>query len=68
MQVQYYTMQGAFSGTQYRAGPPLQVCMRLLLATEQSNGLYKSELLKDFVKSDFYNYQLCSAVGVILKL
>lgn len=68
MQAEYYTMQRAFSGTQHRAGPPLDVCMRLLLATEQPNGLYKSELLKDFTKSDFYNYQLFGAVGVILKL
>lgn len=68
MQAQYYTLQRAFSGTQRRVGPPLDVCIRLLLATEQPNGLYKSELLKDFVKSEFYNYQLCGAVGVILKL
>ncbi|QKX54988.1 uncharacterized protein TRUGW13939_02078 [Talaromyces rugulosus] len=68
MQAQYYTFQRAFSGTQSRAGPPLDICMRLLLATEQANGLYKSELLKDFVKSEFYNYQLAGAVGVILKL
>lgn len=68
MQAQYYTMQRAFSGTQRRAGPPLDVCMRLLLATKQPNGLYKSELLKDFVKSELYNYQLCGAVGVVLKL
>lgn len=68
MQAQYYTLQRAFSGTQHRAGPPLDLCQWLLLATEQPSGLFKSELLKDFVKSEFYNYQLCGAVGVILKL
>ncbi|KAJ0425565.1 P-loop containing nucleoside triphosphate hydrolase protein [Aspergillus carlsbadensis] len=42
--------------------------MRLLLATKNDNGLYKSMLLDKFVTSHFYHYQISGAVGIILKL
>jgi SNF2 family DNA or RNA helicase len=42
--------------------------MRLLLATQSENGLYKSVLLENLVTSHFYHYQISGAVGLILKL
>ncbi|KAL2853238.1 hypothetical protein BJY01DRAFT_78302 [Aspergillus pseudoustus] len=65
---EYCVLQRAFSGTDYRSGPPVDLCLRLLLATKQDNGLYRSELLEEFVDSDFYHYQISGAVGIIAKL
>jgi SNF2 family DNA or RNA helicase len=42
--------------------------MRLLLATKNDNGLYKSVLLDKFVTFHFYRYQVSGAVGISLKL
>ncbi|XHG09858.1 hypothetical protein AWENTII_012895 [Aspergillus wentii] len=65
---EYYLHQQAFSGTDNRSGPPLDVCMRLLIAKEGKNGKYKSELLENFVNCSFYHYQVSGAIGLVLKL
>ncbi|CEL03222.1 hypothetical protein ASPCAL04379 [Aspergillus calidoustus] len=64
----YYVLQQAFAGGDNRSGPPVDLCMRLLLATQREDGLYKSPLLEKFVTSHFYHYQISGAVGIILKL
>ncbi|KAI9376377.1 hypothetical protein BJX61DRAFT_538909 [Aspergillus egyptiacus] len=64
----YCNLQRAFSGTEYRSGPPVDICVRLLMATKTETGLYRSELLEGFVKCHFYHYQISGAIGLILKL
>ncbi|KAL3464256.1 hypothetical protein BJX64DRAFT_286678 [Aspergillus heterothallicus] len=64
----YCVLQQACSGTDNRCGPPIDLCMQLLMATKKENGLYKSELLEKFIDTHFYHYQISGAVGVLLKL
>ncbi|KAL2829917.1 hypothetical protein BDW59DRAFT_28313 [Aspergillus cavernicola] len=65
---EYCLLQKAFSGTDNRSGPPVDLCMQLVTATRMENGLYKSELLEGFVVSHFYHYQMSGAIGIVLKL
>ncbi|RDW62917.1 uncharacterized protein DSM5745_10028 [Aspergillus mulundensis] len=67
-EAEYIVLQKAFSGTDNRSGPPVDICLQLLMATEQDHGLYKSEMLAKFTNSQFYHYQISGAVGIILKL
>lgn len=63
----YYVLHGAFSASDSRCGPMLDICLDLLLC-EKSGDKYHSSLLEDFTSSDFYDYQIVGAVGLLLKL
>ncbi|OBT86897.1 hypothetical protein VE02_03857 [Pseudogymnoascus sp. 03VT05] len=64
----YYTLQSAFSGTNLRAGPPVDLCLQLLDCTALLNGRFSSGLLSKMTRSEFYGYQISGAVGCILKM
>lgn len=62
-------MQKAFTGSDSRAGPPLDACLDLLCCTRnEKTGRYKATVLGDEVHSEFYHYQVNGAVGICLKL
>ncbi|OBT82958.1 hypothetical protein VE02_08180 [Pseudogymnoascus sp. 03VT05] len=64
----YYVLQTAFSGTNTRSGPPVDLCLQLLDCEELPNGRVRSRLLSGATSSEFYKYQVSGAVGCILKL
>jgi hypothetical protein len=51
----YYTMRKGYSGTEKQAGPPLDLCLRLLVCEEaqgeQLGTLYKSKVLRNVITS-----------------
>jgi hypothetical protein len=53
----------AFSGTDSRAGPPVDVCLRLLDCETLPDGRMHSRLLDGLTSSNFYTYQVSGAVG-----
>ncbi|CAI7626633.1 unnamed protein product [Penicillium viridicatum] len=67
----YCTLLAAFSGCAARVGPHLDICLDLLLCQkvnpQDSASVYRSELLKQFTSSNFYDYQVVGAVGILLK-
>lgn len=63
----YYTLQGAFSASDSRCGPMLDLCLELLLC-EKRGDKFHSDLLEEFTSSDFYDYQIVGSVGMLLKL
>ncbi|KGO49252.1 SNF2-like protein [Penicillium expansum] len=64
---EYYTLHAAFSGSDSRAGPCLDVCLDLLLC-EKKGDKYISTLLEKLTDSHFFHYQITGAVGIILKI
>ncbi|KAJ5619498.1 hypothetical protein N7510_003482 [Penicillium lagena] len=65
--VDYYTQQKAFSGTENRVGPPVDLCLDLLLC-ELEGDRYRATLFQEFTHNiTFYHYQISGAVGLILK-
>lgn len=63
----YYTLHSAFSGSNTRAGPCLDLCLDLLVCEKRADK-YHSFLLEGETACDFYDYQITGAVGAILKL
>lgn len=65
-------MRKEYSGTEKQAGPPLDLCLRLLLCEEvqdqELGSLWKSKVLQDVTTSNFFHYQISGAVGACLKL
>lgn len=61
-------MQTAFSGTDLRAGPPIDLCLRLLDCERLLNSRVRSRLLHSIITSEFYDYQISGAIGCLLKL
>ncbi|KAJ5833227.1 hypothetical protein N7474_001538 [Penicillium riverlandense] len=65
--VEYYTQQKAFSGTENRVGPFVNLCLDLLLC-EPDGDRYRATLFQAFTHNiTFYHYQISGAVGLILK-
>jgi hypothetical protein len=59
-------LQKAFSETDNKSGPPFDPRIQLLLATRDSNGLYKSVMVGESIKTHCYHYQISGAVDLIL--
>jgi SNF2 family DNA or RNA helicase len=61
-------MQTAFSGTQARTGPPVDICLQLLDCQVQPDGKVSSSFLQGVTDTKFFPYQISGAVGLVLKL
>ena len=62
-------MRSAFSGTEARAGPPLDLCLDLLDCIKDKKGMFRPRLIPaEHMDCTFYDYQITGAVGLILKL
>jgi SNF2 family DNA or RNA helicase len=61
-------METAFSGTDSRAGPQVDLCLDLFDCETLGNGRVRPRLLEGFTTSEFYPYQISGSVGCILKL
>jgi hypothetical protein len=69
-QQDYYTMKSAFTGTENRAGPPADLCLRLLDCIQDPNNpdFVIPQILKKVTDRHFYVFQVTGAIGAVLKL
>ncbi|KAJ5529629.1 SNF2-like protein [Penicillium freii] len=63
----YYILQSAFSASNSRCGPCLDLCLDLLLC-EKRDDKYRPMLIEKFTSCEFFDYQITGAIGLVLKL